>query len=132
MRSRPLTEFVKPGCEAFAILCVENTLESCVALAKEPLAEFGRDGRKVSRKDWNTKWTSGKSGDKCCGGWSEKGLERFNQLRKLVVANRKAESNFDDLFLSIQRKMEEDDKGGDVGNFAEEEEEVIEVDCDFD
>ena len=33
---------------------------------------------------------------------------------------------------SIQRKIEEDDKGGVAGGCVEEEEEVFEVHCDFD
>jgi hypothetical protein len=104
---KKLSEIATPSDEALALLILENNEarwsqefdmvgsdESRVTL---PKAKYTSSGRNTSMKGFTKKF----------GGWSARGIERFNELLKLVKADRSANGEwFDNILLERKQQQE--------------------------
>jgi hypothetical protein len=81
------------GDEAFAILCVENSIERWTDEAEDPT--------KSDKTNWRpTKYTADPSSSSKYGGWSRDGIRRFNVLSQTIVPElRKSSVNIENLYF---------------------------------
>ena len=89
---KTVSELATPSDEAFALLLLENTWDQWFT---RDLAEYKNErkynevtGEWEKRKPVYGKWTRGAGGEPCYGGWTEDGVNRFNELCILVNQNR--------------------------------------------
>jgi hypothetical protein len=71
--------------EAFALLMLENYRDKWILRYEEACSA---DGRRNTDKRIDGKYTSSVKGHTEFGGWSRKGIKRFNALCELVEADR--------------------------------------------
>jgi len=117
---KKLSEIATPSDEALALLFLENNearwsqefdLDETATeemKASLPKAKYTSSGRNGSMKGFTKKF----------GGWSAKGIERFNELLKLVKADRSVNGEwFDNILLERSRDMDQKDSDGDGSDF---------------
>lgn len=115
-----LSELATPSDEALALLILENSearwsqefdLEPSAAVEAKtllPKAKYTSSGRNGSMKGFTKKFS----------GWSAKGIERFNELLKLVKEDRIANGEWFDFILEERRREQNgDDEEFDAGDF---------------
>lgn len=112
--SKDLSKLATPGCEAMALLCLENVLDSCEKEAMghgddESCAVTSGEGglgdkRRRKRSERATACTKGAS-------WTEEGKKRFNELRAVVVADRREHQDHDAWFANRMRALSGDRAG---------------------
>lgn len=74
----PISSMSSVGDEAFAIVCVENSIDRWKEEAEDP--------DKKNRLNWQpTKYTANPSESSKHGGWSLEGIRRFNSLSRIDV-----------------------------------------------
>jgi len=76
--------------EAFLLLCFENyeLVWKAKAEKKEMLEESeGADGKR-DEDEAKTRWTQGRAEEGKNTGWAKAGMDRFDQLVKIVMASR--------------------------------------------
>jgi len=90
--NKTVSELATPSDKAFTLLLLENTWDQW---STRDLTEY-KDERKYNavtgewdkRKPVYGKWTRGAGGERRYGGWTEDGVNRFNELCVLVKQNR--------------------------------------------
>ena len=132
----PLEGFVSTTDEAFAIWCVENTLDICKSEATdETLNDDGRekaDGRHKKKADRGTKWTSAGTSTADGDGVTEDGVRRFNDLLRMVRQDRRERgAEFDRWFLE-QNPAESEDPQRKRRKTSAAEVSVLEAENDLD
>ena len=103
-----ISEFVYPTDEGFALLVYENQKDRWEEMSERNLTSLTKAARYTDGGGGRDIPKQGRSRRNC--GWSHEGMERFNELCRLVVADRSAghAKAFEDDYLS--KKIEEKER----------------------
>lgn len=97
-RCKRVSEFVKPGLEAFVLVCIENY--------KDEISDMVAGRASIRKPKYTAQRVEGATAKNC--GWSDAGISRHkvlvNQVKRLREENREMEEEY------RAKKEEEDDK----------------------
>ena len=119
MRTQKISQMATCSDESFLLLILENNYDRWVDEAKWLVVNKDKAKEDCAPKDWAAaKYTNSgfvKADGRCraCQGWSSEGYLRFNELHKLVKADRRGRHVFEqELFEYCQKQGESASEGG--------------------